>query len=57
MHRGYQFLFFKLDEEDNPSVYCFLEGKSLNGFEKIYDKYTDYLLAGLKVHGFSIAPR
>jgi len=38
MHQGYQFVFFKLDEGNNPPVYSYTEGdNSFTEYKSIYD--------------------
>ena len=42
MHQGYQFFFFNLDQNDDPEVHYYMEGK---GFEmNKYNSLSDYFL-------------
>jgi hypothetical protein len=42
MHQGYQFAFFLLADNDNPSVYYYNEAIPLTDFRKTYDRLSDF---------------
>ena len=50
VHQGYQFLFFKLDEGENPPVYGYNEGNDVPYFEKCCDSFSNYLLEVLRAY-------
>lgn len=50
MHQGYQFLFFKLDEGENPPVYGYNEGSAVPYFETCCDSFSNYLLEVLRAY-------
>ncbi len=56
MHEGYQFLFFRTSEGDNPPVYWYGEGEPLRGdgtanaFPKRFARYSDYLVSQIAGH-------
>jgi hypothetical protein len=50
MHHGYQFLFFKLDEGENPPVYGYNEGNVAPYFERCCDSFSNYLTEVLRAH-------
>ena len=53
MHQGYQFLFFKLDEGENPPVYGYSEGNVAQNFEILFDSFSSYLMEVLSAHNLS----
>ncbi|MBL8196215.1 MAG: SMI1/KNR4 family protein [Blastocatellia bacterium] len=49
MHQGYQFTYFRTDEEnDDPPVYYYMEGSGIP--EKKWLKFSDYLLQSVIEH-------
>lgn len=48
MHQGYQFLFFKSSEGDDPPVYHYSEGKDY--FTKIRDSFSYYIYCSIQDH-------
>ena len=57
MHQGYQFNFFRISGEDDPSVSRYFEGKEKETFTVIYPHFTDFLLTELKDHADYIQRR
>jgi hypothetical protein len=53
MHQGYQFLFFKLDEGENPPVYGYSEGNVAPNFEMLCDSFSNYLMEVVSAHNLS----
>ncbi|MEQ9668818.1 SMI1/KNR4 family protein [Coleofasciculus sp. G2-EDA-02] len=43
MHQGYQFMFFRLSEGDDPPVYYYHEGRHENSFDKYTDSFSEVL--------------
>ncbi len=43
MHQGYQFMFFRLTENDNPPVYYYGEGEGYSDIRTLYNTYSDHL--------------
>ncbi|MGB1249872.1 MAG: SMI1/KNR4 family protein [Candidatus Promineifilaceae bacterium] len=43
MHQGYEFMFFRLSEGNNPPVYQFHEARPQHEFVLFADSFTDYL--------------
>jgi hypothetical protein len=41
MHQGYEFMFMRKSEGDDPPVYHYLEGRG--GFDKRQERFTEYL--------------
>lgn len=57
MHEGYQFLFFRVAEGENPPVYWYGEGQPATGagdasgqFPKRFDHYSDFLVSEIVGH-------
>jgi len=50
MHQGYQFYFFKLLDGDDPQVFTYSETYRTPEFRKIFDSFSNYLLAALLAH-------
>lgn len=46
MHQGYEVLFFRTSEGDDPPIYYYLEGSG--HFEKKYRSLTEYLVVAAK---------
>ena len=51
MHQGYQFAFFHLNEEDDPPVYFYYEGRTKNEFELIENSFTGFLESQIAMSG------
>jgi len=53
MHDGYQFLFFRVSEGENPPVYWYGEGEPVEGsdaanpFSRRFERYSDFLVAAI----------
>lgn len=51
LYAGYQFLFFRTSEGDDPPAYYYMEGDDLsNGFQQQYQHYTDFLMLAIEEH-------
>lgn len=50
MHQGYQFMFFRLSEGDDPPVYFFGEGEGLDKPKLLYDHFSSFLMAEIDGH-------
>nr|OEJ76198.1 hypothetical protein BH720_05915 [Desertifilum tharense IPPAS B-1220] len=48
MHQGYEFMFFKISEGDDPPIYIYNELNNQSLFSKAYLKYSDFLLIFLE---------
>jgi len=51
MHQGYQFLFFRAKEGEDPPLYFYLEGQSNDNFIKKEDSFTDFLSKSIPKSG------
>jgi len=48
MHQGYQFMFFRLSEGDDPPVFYYHEAVHKNSFERKYDSLSEYFAVAVK---------
>lgn len=48
MHQGYEFLYFKLSDGDDPEVYQYVEGNGKS--EKVWRSFTEFMQQSLKQH-------
>ena len=51
MHQGYQFSFFRVSEGDDPPTYSYCEGTNKTGFIRSHDRYSDFLMTEVEIHG------
>jgi len=51
MHQGYQFSFFRVSEGDDPPTYSYCEGTNETAFIKSHDRYSDFLMTEVEIHG------
>ncbi|HEY9852693.1 MAG TPA: hypothetical protein V6D28_24690 [Leptolyngbyaceae cyanobacterium] len=51
MHQGYQFSFFRVYEGDDPPTYSYCEGTNETAFIKSHDRYSDFLMTEVEIHG------
>lgn len=49
-HQGYQFMFFKISEGQNPPVYFYGEGQKETYFLKVYESFSECLIKSLARH-------
>ncbi len=54
MHQGYQFMFFRLSEGDDPPVYYFGEGEGQDTFTLLYPHYSKFLDTEIEGHAASL---
>lgn len=50
MHQGYQLMFFRLSEGDDPPVYYYGEGESLKSFKLLYPKFSVFIMTEINGH-------
>jgi hypothetical protein len=51
LYAGYQFLFFRTSEGDDPPAYYYMEGDDMSsGFQQQYKHYTDFLMLAIEEH-------
>lgn len=50
IHQGYLLYFFYLDEGNDPPVYLYMEGQSANSFEKVNEKFSDYIKEAIEFY-------
>jgi hypothetical protein len=46
IHQGYQFMYFKIKETDDPAVFFYLEGSGVP--QKKYDRFSEFLLKAVE---------
>lgn len=49
-HQGYQFMYFRLSEGDNPPVYYYGEGEGFDTIRRLYPSYSIFLETEIKGH-------
>ena len=49
MHQGYQFMFFRISEGDNPPIYYYHEAYHFDSFELRFPNLDEFLLAQLDI--------
>lgn len=49
MHQGYQFMFFRVSEGDNPPIYYYHEACHFDSFELRFPNLDEFLLAQLDI--------
>lgn len=50
MHQGYQFMFFRLLEGDDPPIYFFGEGTGQEHLTQLYQHFSDFLKQEIEGH-------
>lgn len=55
MHQGYQCMFFRLAEGENPPVYYYGEGEGQDTFRVLYPNYSSFLDTEIKGHAEVLA--
>lgn len=50
VHQGYQFMFFRLSEGDDPPVYYYGEGEGQDTFRVLYPSYSAFLETEIEGH-------
>ncbi len=50
MHQGYQFMFFRLSEGDDPPVYYYGEGEGQDTFRVLQPSYSAFLETEIEGH-------
>lgn len=50
MHQGYQFMYFRLTEGDNPPIYYYGEGEGYSNFRTLNPSFSDFLETEIKGH-------
>ncbi|MGZ3581989.1 MAG: SMI1/KNR4 family protein [Ktedonobacterales bacterium] len=50
MHQGYQFMFFRLSDGDDPPVYFYGEGQGLHTFVLLYERFSDFIVREIQGH-------
>ena len=53
MHQGNQFAFFYLNQDENPPIYFYYEGRTKDDFELVENSFTDFLENQLVMSGLT----
>ncbi len=56
-HQGYQFMYFRLSEGDNPPVYYYGEGEGMEAIALLYPRFSDFVLTEIEGHARLIRER